>query len=301
MRAAALMLACVALACGAPRTGSLEDRFAALKRADELTMALSTHDKATAMRAIYDALFIIAPTTPLRDLSPQDLAWLYRAAALTAFHTADERRVLAMQPVLAELEARGLASPHHDTKMYEAFVTARMLPQARAFASQHALLALEPIPETRDAVLVDGQPTAWLIDPHRRALERRSVDLQRTAQVVVVSHPACHFWANAWQALEADPVLAKVFAAHAIQLAPQDARIDFDALQAWNRAHPAWPTLLTFRRDEWPMLDTWSTPTFYFFQAGALVAKVEGWPEGGRRAELVAALTAIGLLPSQFR
>lgn len=295
------MLACVALACGAPPVGSLEGRFAALKRADELTVALPTRDKAIAMGTIYDLLFTVAPMQALRELSPPDLAWLYKAASLTVFYTADERRVLAMQPVLAELEARGLASPHHDTKMYEAFVTARMLPQARAFASQHSLVSLEPLPETRDAALAAGQPTAWFVDPARRALERRNVDVQRAAHVVVVSHPACHFWANAWQALESDPVLAKIFAEHAIQLAPQDARIDFDALQAWNRTHPAWPTLLTFRRDEWPMLDTWSTPTFYFFQAGALVTKVEGWPEGGRRAEVVAALTTIGLLPSQFR
>jgi hypothetical protein len=302
MRCAICVSVCVALACGAGPAGSLEARFETLKRADELTLAFPARVKAAVVGATYDVLFASDPAMRrVRELSPRDLELLYKAVSLTVFYTADDRQVHAMPPVLVELEARGLASAQHYTRMYEAFVTARMIPQARALASEHPLLALDPLPELHDAELVAGQPTAWVVAPDRRALERRSIDLRHAARVVVVSHPTCHFWANARQALQDDPVLGEIFAAHAIQLAPQEGRIDFDLLQVSNREHPAWQTVLTYRRDEWPMIDVWSTPTFYFFQAGTLVAKVEGWPEGGRRAEVVAALEQIGLLPTRPR
>ena len=53
---------------------------------------------------------------------------------------------------------------------------------------------------------------------------------------------------------------------------------------------------LADQRADWPALDSWGTPTFYFFQRGALVSKVRGWPRAGRRAELLAGMHAIGLL-----
>ena len=45
------------------------------------------------------------------------------------------------------------------------------------------------------------------------------------------------------------------------------------------------------------MIDYWGTPTFYFLQNGVVRAKVTGWPKEGRRAELLAALRQVGLIP----
>lgn len=46
---------------------------------------------------------------------------------------------------------------------------------------------------------------------------------------------------------------------------------------------------------EWPMIDDWATPIFYFLRDGRLVAKVIGWPRGGRVAGLETAIRDVGL------
>jgi hypothetical protein len=184
----------------------------------------------------------------------------------------------------------------HYLQMYEAFIGARMFTEARALTKQHQMPVFEVLPELHEAAdLVPGHPTEWVVDPNARVLLRRNVDLQ-PAQVVVVSHPQCHFSQNAVRDIQADPVLRETFLEHAKWLAPQSNRLDFDVIQRWNREHPSQEITIAFRRDEWPMIDSWATPTFYFLKNGVVSAKVEGWPKEGSRSELLAALRQVGLL-----
>lgn len=36
-----------------------------------------------------------------------------------------------------------------------------------------------------------------------------------------------------------------------------------------------------YRQSDWTAIDTWSTPTFYFFRNGRRVGKLSGWAPGG--------------------
>jgi hypothetical protein len=54
---------------------------------------------------------------------------------------------------------------------------------------------------------------------------------------------------------------------------------------------------VVFKREAWPMIDSWETPTFYFLEHGVVRAKVQGWPKEGHRSELLAGLQKIGLAP----
>jgi hypothetical protein len=265
---------------------------------EKVTANLPDKTKASIISAGYDEMLSsVRAIKPLDSASDHELELLYKAAGLTAFYTADGKHVRDMVSFLNGLERRGLATKSHYVQMYEAFIKVRMLAEARELANRHPLPELEPLPELREAAdLVAGQPTEWAVDPSRRELLRRSVDLHRPAQVVIVSHPLCHFSQAAVQDIQADPVLDKVFREHARWLAPQDAHLNFDIVQRWNREHPERETTLTVRREEWPMIDSWSTPTFYFLENGAVSAKVEGWPKGGRRPELLAALRQVGLV-----
>ena len=78
-------------------------------------------------------------------------------------------------------------------------------------------------------------------------------------------------------------------------IAPADRRLQLDVLRAWNQDHPLTQFAIAWRRDEWPQIDHWATPTFYFFARGDLVAKVSGWPDEGRHEELMAAARAAGI------
>lgn len=156
---------------------------------------------------------------------------------------------------------------------------------------------LEVLPELHEAPdLIAGHPTEWAVDPNKHELLRRSVDLHQSTQVVIISHPLCHFSQAAMHDIQADPVLSKIFEANARWLIPQGNHLDFGVVQQWNREHPGQQAALAFRRDEWPMIDSWATPTFYFLKNGVVNAKVEGWPKEGRRSELLTALRQVGLL-----
>lgn len=289
-----------ALACrGRKEADSIEQRFAALRKADRVARSLPDRAKAAVIGAAYDDLFAsVRSNQTLDSITSPDLEVLYRAASLAGVQTLDERHIRDMESFLKGLQDRGSASKTHYVHMYEAFIRARMLREAGAFARLHPMPELEALPELREAAdLVADQPTEWAVDADKRELLRRSVDLHQPAMVVIVSHPLCHFSQDAMRDIQNDPLLREVLGAHARWLAPPDGRINFDIVQQWNREHPGWNTTLTFRRDEWPMIDSWNTPTFYFFKNGAVIAKVEGWPREGRRSELIAALRQVGLLP----
>ena len=286
-----------ALACRAPRDpDGIARRFDALNAVIKTAATLSAGARAAAVAAAYDELFAALPASGRAGHRTSDeLALLFRAASLTASHTADERHVRAMTSVLDALDERGLAANAEYGRMYETFVTARMLSDAREFARRHPLVELEALPELDEAIgLAVGRPTEWTVDPDKRALLRRNADLE-SVQIVVVSHPRCHFSQAAMREIQADPLLGEVFRAHARWLAPP-AGIDFDVIQKWNSMHPHQETTLAYRREEWPMIDTWDTPTFYFLKDGVVAAKVTGWPREGRRAEVIAAARQVGLL-----
>lgn len=287
-----------ALACGAPPEWQvLEQRIDSLTRLERATRHLPERARIAVVSMSYRGLFAtIRQGMTLDDLDHRGVEVLYRAARLAAFHTYDDEHVRDMASALGALQERGRAAHHHYLRMYETFVGARMLTEARALATQHPSPEMEVLPALRADELTAGHPTEWVVDPDEHVLRRRSVDIPEAGHVVVITTPRCHFALAAMRDIEADPVLRRVLAKHATRLAPQDTRLDVEAIQRWNRDHPEQAISLVFRRDEWPMVDSWATPTFYVLENGAVTAKVEGWPREGRRAELLAALRHAGLL-----
>jgi hypothetical protein len=299
LRALLVFFGIQALACRT-RTewAAMEQRFAELSRIERMVRQLPERQRIAIIGTGYERM--VAPIRAHEELDGIDdngLEALYRAAQLAAFYTRDRAHVRDMASFLNMLQERGLASKADYVNMYETFIGSRMLTEARALARQHPISELEVLPELHEAPdIVPRRSTEWVVNPNKRELLHRNADLRSPAQVVIVAHPLCHFSRAAVHDIQADPVLGKMFQAHAKWLMPQGNRIDFDVVQQWNRQHPGQEVTLTFQREEWPMIDSWSTPTFYFLKNGAMVAKVEGWPKAGRRSELLAALRQIGLM-----
>ena len=97
------------------------------------------------------------------------------------------------------------------------------------------------------------------------------------------------------EALGSDARLSPFLRENATWLAPVNRRIGADVLRSWNAAHAATPVVLTDRREDWPFIRIWSTPTFHVLKDGKLVGTFEGWPGDGRRPQLVALLRAGGV------
>jgi hypothetical protein len=295
-----LVVMALGLACRASAEPSaIALRFDALSKVDDATALLPNTARADAVRALYEEFFASAHLNQqLNHVDSGDLDLLYRAASIVEYDTVDEKYLSDMQLYLDALQQRDLASDREAISMYKALVSARRLTEADEFSRRHPQLEMKALPTLHEASsIAGGLPTELALDIDRRELVRRNVDLHQAAQIVVVGHPSCHFTQNAMRDIQADPVLGDIFRSHAMWLAPQESEFDWDRFEQWNRSHPGQELTIAFRRDEWPMIDTWNLPTFYFFKDGALRAKFFGWPEKGRRAELLSALQEIGLSP----
>lgn len=275
------------------------DQLRAIEDMPESTDAgVTDAGRSRAIRDGYDRLFGTASAS-LDAVSDSDLHLRFRAATLAVDWTKDPKYFDAMDRQLAELQARALASKFDYRVMHGALVLARDFERADALAQSHPAMELATTPPIAEKVPAGHTgPTEWAVSPDQYQLVHQAVDLDVPATVVVVAHPDCGFSRSAMAAIEPDPVLGPLFAEHARWLAPQSHRLDVERMQQWNREHPSVEMTLAVDAREWPAIDEWATPNFYFFKDGELKAKVTGWPldGAGSRDEVIAALAEIGLL-----
>ncbi|MGQ4659315.1 hypothetical protein [Lysobacter sp. F6437] len=275
------------------------DQLRALRRLPEdAGSGLTDAVREQAMHDGYERLFGAGPLS-LAEVSDTDLDLLFRAANMVIGITNDPEYFDDMDRLLAELKTRNLVQKDHYRVMHEALVLTRNFDRADALARTHPSLELAAIPKIVDNVPMSyAGPTAWWVSQDRYQLVHQAVELGAPAMVIVTAHLGCGYSRDAMKTIESDPVLGPVFAKHANWLAPQDGRLDIELLQQWNREHPAVEMVLAVDAREWPAIDDWKTPTFYFFKNGELTTKVSGWPldGAGHRDDVVAALGEIGLL-----
>ncbi len=145
--------------------------------------------------------------------------------------------------------------------------------------------------------LVDGRgPSALVLSEDGLSASQRPIRLSGSVDIVVIGHPLCHFSRDAVAAIDADPHLKAAFASHSRWLMPQDGRMRPRGVAAWNAAHPLARMEYIYRQSDWAAIDTWSTPTFYFFRNGRQVGKLVGWaPDGEGERALRKELEKLGL------
>ncbi|MGH6977677.1 MAG: hypothetical protein ACRED4_00035 [Brevundimonas sp.] len=219
----------------------------------------------------------------------EDLRALTLAAQLAVFYHHDHDILDDAMADLRLLEDRGVARPGDIRAAYGLLVAGRRFEQARFFLSAHPDLE-EPPPPRLLGVRSDVQGAAEMrVGEIEGTLLWAPVDLAQLPRILVIGHPLCHFTTNAARAIEADPDLRALFAAQAKWLAPQDNTTDFDVFRQWNAAHPDKQMTIAWRAADFPIIDHWATPTFYFIENGRVVSQVQGWPKGGRREEILSA------------
>lgn len=215
---------------------------------------------------------------------------------MTAFYSADPRHVADMTMDFAELERRGDATDAEAADMFEMLIAARDVDAAKDFATRHPKVLQEPLPDFHEAShLTEKAPTEWIVSNDRRELLRQTVDLDQPAEILVIGHPMCHFSQDAARDIQSDPVLHDMLRTHGKWLSPPDGKLNFTVFQQWNHEHPDQTMSIAYRMSEWPLVDYWGTPTFYFLREGKVVDKVTGWPKEGNREALIAGARKIGL------
>lgn len=287
------------LAAGDAPASTLESSY------DRLIAASSQNDNSAAQTQTPERIYAeqFAPfqsDATRRTLGDRDVEFLFRAAATLAFRfTGQPNYVADMRSDFAELARRHRVDRPHVSKLYEVLVTAHQADQARALLAAHPLIEPSPAPVMRSFTRIrDGQPSLWIVTPgaHKRELVRFRFNVHVPAQVVVLASTSCHFSRNAARDIEADPVLRELFREHAQWVAPPSEITTFDAVQAWNRAHPTQRLGIAYDSAALPMVERFETPTFYFLSHGTVIDKVVGWPDAGNLEAIRHGLREIDLM-----
>jgi hypothetical protein len=295
-----LVLSAGIVACSAStdqQPSRVESAFAGFDqfRRNVVLHEVATRAVASKINDRYRALISPYQTTAaVAKLRNEDLALLFQSAYVTFFYTVSPGPLDDMQLDLAEIHRRGIAHTGEDAKVYASLIEIRYFAQAQAFAKLYPRALTEAVPVVADDRTRQG-PTALLVEAGGSKLVRRSVDF-RNRQIVVVSSPLCHFSQRAIRSIESDADLRPLFHDHAVWVVPPDQSTPFTTVAQWNRLHPHESMAVAYRREEWPMIDLWETPVFYFLRDGRVVSKVVGWPIAGRKAEIRRSLKRAGLM-----
>jgi hypothetical protein len=288
---------CLLLFSGVSAADTMAQRLDALVAVDDGAIGrLSTTGRAAAVAGAYDRLFGEVMAGTLQHLALEELRHVHDATNLAHFSTLRRQDLEAMERTVAELVARKAQTPADIQDLYGAYVAMRQFSRARALADRHGLDNAEALPTIASELPDDFRGATLLRTSDAHGGLTRSPFAPASGQyILVVSHPLCQFSRNALAAIEGDAILRALFRDNATWIAPVDRRLHLGALQAFNAAHPDSAIAIAYRRDEWPQVDYWGTPSFYFFSNGTLVAQVSGWPKEGRRAELIDAARKAGL------
>jgi hypothetical protein len=293
---AAVMVACAisgsVSAADGSSADSVEQRHAQLKRVDESSAGAPQGERLAAITAEYEQSFRnLMSGDSLRSVGDTDLAPLYQAAYMAAFYSHASAHLEDMHAVLAEKERRGIATDEERSQILRALVGYRRLEEARAYALAHPAVEAEALPTVRTAgAATSDHPRVFRVSEDGFELIEERVDLSDRATLVVIAHPLCGFSRRAMEAIASDPALAASLPEQVVWLAPVDFRLNVQMLQRWNTANPWTPLRIAYSRDDWPALDSWSTPTFHLFENGVLVGQLSGWPQQGNRDALMALL-----------
>lgn len=246
----------------------------------------------------------------LKQLSNIDLRALFDVTSRTAnLNIENPRYRNEFQSDFQELNNRGLATNQQAREIYLLFFAARLFDQARNFAEQYRNFLFPKLPVIKqEGQLSTGLSTLLVARNGKREMLRRAIDLSHGMKVVLIMSPMCHFARDGLLAINADPKLKRIFEGNNVVWMAQDIPlIYFDQYQKWNNDHPKEAIGVAYLPSEWPVINSWGLPTFYFFKNGILIKKLIGWwpnppakfqDTEGNIPNLKKALREVGLLHS---
>lgn len=282
----------------APKASELPDQVSAFKAAVEVAgqgkSRLARGPLARFVAEQFDATLrkhFEAHAIPVLD--DDDLLKLFDATDTASFYEGSPKRARQLTKLAIEMQRRNLLDKDKLESVFNALLQARLFASASVLKAAHAELDLEVVPEVSETH--DGATPSWYVLEGKTSLKREAAPLQTGAQILVISHPFCHFSENAAVAINRDPALQETFTAHSTWVLPPDRSMTLEAMHDWREEHPGLDIALAYGLDEWSQFKEWDTPTFYFLRDGKIIDTVIGWPKEGRVAELNAALEKIGL------
>lgn len=258
----------------------------------------STIERAKILEKKYDDIFKYEMQhSRLKKTNSNDLETLFYATEHVLFYTLDTKHISNLKYIVEILSERGKVSYGQLSSLFKSYVSLRMFREAEKLKSLYPDLNVENLPELKEfEIKAFSGRTELAISVTENILERRMVEFGVGPQIIIVSHPVCHFSQNALMDIFNDVEITQAIDGHVKLIAPQDRTLGLEPFRKWNIEHRSTPMTIVYNRSEWPEIESWSTPTFYFFNNGILISKFSGWPLEGNKEKLIFSLREIGLL-----
>lgn len=275
-----------------PTETDLEQRHAALRAAARsLRGTPSEAERSRQMVEAHDRLFPEPAAATVARGEPRDVRARLKALSLMGVYRHGDRDADEALLLLQALEGAGVVLPGDAARAQGILIQARRFEEAAELADR--FFTLNDVPGIRRLDL-PVERSLWAID-EGPTLIQREVPKRSGLQLIVMSHPHCHFSTQLLEAAERDEELRSLLS-EALWLAPVGSDLSAGSIREWNERTP-WASLqLVNAVAEWPEIQDWATPTFHFVKDGQVKETVSGWIPEKSRAELMSAAERIGLL-----
>lgn len=221
---------------------------------------------------------------PAADFSNYDIEALrarFESADIATFYSHDSAIADEMLEIYGILRDRGA----NHSKDLSAVAGAQII--SRNFGAIEEISGTEPLPEEFDIPIIENRVSDenanWqILRPSENKLVRDIRSIKDGKFVVVISNPLCGFSDAATKVIESDKHLSSFFTEYGLWLVPPARRLYSNEVISWNKNHQSQEMVLAYQARNWPIIDDWSTPIFYFVNDGNVVDKVVGWPKNGQ-------------------
>jgi hypothetical protein len=295
-----LLLLCSSFATGA---NDISDRSrVAQLEAVEKSLLQSEASATVVGREVVLAYERIFPKKVRQEiLASQDrnsLLELFAAADLVEFYTGNPSFADHMRAAFDALEKIG--APQHPLRMYEAYISSEQFSNIQELLKQYPTLEAEPPPILIGDTSREPGKKIWTVNFNNNEVRQRNFVLPQGLYIIVMFEPQCHFSENAATAMELDEKLKGLTTDKISWLARIDRNFGISEVRRWNYRHPDFPVTIASDINNWTELDSWGSPTFYFFNDGVLVKKLRGWPSDDRKNEIMELIERYSTGPKEF-
>lgn len=259
------------------------------KRSLELEeLAAVTENLPHAVRAgmLVRKYYSIYPRMDFKSYDSESLRIRFDSANVVAFYSHDaaiSSEIEAMYRIL--LESGMSNSDDRDAAIGAQIISRRfdMVNQISGLSSTDRAFRIPNI-ESKDLSELDR----WQILSLRgEVLRREAFEIEKGDFVVIISSPLCAFSRAASSFIQGDEMMSHFFSRQGIWLMPPMRRLYLDRVVSWNKSHPDQEMVWAYKASNWPIIDNWSTPVFYFIRKGVVVEKITGWPKNGANAPVL--------------
>ena len=258
---------------------------------EQLANATESLHRSIRSKMIVQKYYFLHPPSNVNDHSIEELESRFDAADTAVFYSHDEKIADELVEIYNALRARGKERPGDRSSLAGAQIISRNFSSLGKMSTFESFPDEYHVPDIENEIS-DDQARWQLLKPSNNKLIRTTHSIEKGKSVIVISNPLCGFSNAASKAIESNADLSEFFSKYSLWLVPPTRRLYFKEITAWNSNYPSQKMALAYKTENWPIIDDWSTPIFYFIENGEVVDKVIGWPkDGGNVSKLRNAIT----------